>query len=120
MIFEFLFNLQVLHYDPVLVDSDALHTIRDTAHDDNVKKMFVGFYEQNQLLTKEQVAQALGMQPVRVAQVSRQTAVRGQVRQWRHVGCEGRTAHAVAEGHLDEIERWCDFRSMITQARACD
>jgi len=52
-------SVKVLHFDPVFVDTEALREIRDHSHDENIRNKFQGFYDQDILLTGEQVAEAL-------------------------------------------------------------
>jgi len=51
-------DVKVLHYDPVLVESDSLATIRDTTHCEHVRKMSTEWFDRT--LTKEKVAETLG------------------------------------------------------------
>uniref|UniRef100_A0A914WVQ5 Uncharacterized protein n=1 Tax=Plectus sambesii TaxID=2011161 RepID=A0A914WVQ5_9BILA len=52
-------GVKVLHFDPVCVDTEALREVRDHSHDESIRTKFHGLYDQNVLLTGEQVATAL-------------------------------------------------------------
>jgi len=52
-------SVKVLHFDPVFVDTEALREIRDYSHDETIRNRFQGFYDQDILLTGDQVAHAL-------------------------------------------------------------
>ncbi len=53
--------MQILHFNPVAVDTEAFRAIRDNSHAEDIRQLFAGFYTNKKLLDAKQVAHALGM-----------------------------------------------------------
>jgi len=52
-------DVQVLHYDPGAVDTEALRAIRDESHSKEIREWIAEYYEKDEVLTADHVVQGL-------------------------------------------------------------
>jgi len=52
-------DVQVLHYDPGAVDTDALRAIRDLSHDKQIREWIADYYAKDEVLSADHVVQGL-------------------------------------------------------------